>query len=316
MVDVAQLTRIDDLRVAWPDEASDFTPWLAEHIQQLGQALGLDLEIVHQEAPVGAFALDLLATETVENRTVVIENQLERTNHDHLGKLLTYAAGYDASIVIWIAKELRDEHRQALDWLNQRTASETQFFGIVVELVRIDESRPAFHFDVVAKPNERRKEKSRSTPSERTEAYRSFFQGLIDELREKHQFTNLRPAQPNNCYSFPGGRSGIKCSAVFSQFGRARAEIYIDTDDKEENKRIFDGLKHQSDVIQGVIGEPLEWERLDDRRPSRIAIYKAGSIDDSEEELQALRAWFIAKLLLLRSQVMSYLLKLPPAAHR
>ena len=125
---------------AWPKEAQDFTPWLAENIAELGEALGMDLELQGTEAAVGSLRLDILATESNQGRPVIIENQLGVTDHGHLGQLLTYAAGFDAGVVIWVTRHFRDEHRQALDWLNQRTGEETQFFGVVVELWQIGDS--------------------------------------------------------------------------------------------------------------------------------------------------------------------------------
>ena len=125
MPEVARLEPVD-LRAVWPNEASDFTPWLAENLEELSKALGIDLELIQREAPVGSFSLDIHARDVNQNRTVVIENQLEPTNHDHLGKVLTYAAGHNADVMVWIVKEFRDEHRQALDWLNQRTRSPSE----------------------------------------------------------------------------------------------------------------------------------------------------------------------------------------------
>ena len=141
------------LREVWPDEAFHFTPWLAENIDKLGNVLGLNLEVQRQEAPVGSFSSDILAWDVDGECPVVVENQLETTDHDHLGKLLTYAAGYDACdtcVVVWLAREFRDAHRQALDWLNQRTGENIKFFGVVVEAWRLDDySQPASQCDLV-----------------------------------------------------------------------------------------------------------------------------------------------------------------------
>lgn len=176
-----------ELREVWPNEASDFTPWLAENITELGKALGLDLELQEREASVGSYSLDILARDLGSGSLVVIENQLESTDHDHLGKLLTYAAWFDANVRVWIAKEFRDEHREALDSLNHRTGEDTQFFGIEVELWKIDNSRPAVNFNLVATPNEWLKQtvsvRAAGNVSERDKRYKAFFQSLIDTGR-------------------------------------------------------------------------------------------------------------------------------------
>ena len=186
MAEIPELGRIEkiDLREAWPNEAEDFTPWLSEQgLDELGEALGLELEMQSREAPVGSFALDMLCTESGTNRTVIIENQLGQTDHDHLGKLLTYAGGCDANVIVWIAKEFRDEHRQALELLNQRTGEDTEFFGVVIELWKIGDSHPAPHFKMVVVPNEWII-KTFPTGTERSRRYREFFQELIDSLIE------------------------------------------------------------------------------------------------------------------------------------
>lgn len=291
------------LRKLWPHEAQDFTPWLAENLSALGDVLGMDLELQFQEAPVGPFSLDLLVHDLGRDRVVIIENQIEATNHDHLGKLLTYAAGHDAAVIVWIAAEFRDEHRQALDWLNQRTDATAEFFGIVVEALQIDSSRPACNFRLVAFPNDWRKSKvptSGTKPSARGEAYQAFFQDLIDQLRTKHKFTQARKGQPQNWYTFSSGVQGIGYSVVFALGGRVRTEAYIDNGDANWNKLIFDGLYEQREAMEAALGESLEWERLDAKRASRVAIYRPGSISDPPQTLEEIKAWSIERLLRFR----------------
>ena len=303
MTETTGLGRIEkaDLREAWPHEAADFTPWLAHHVSELGAALGLELELESEEAPVGQFSLDLLARDTGTNRAVIIENQLEQTDHDHLGKLLTYAGGYGADVIVWIAKEFRDEHRQALDWLNQRTDEDTEFFGVVVEVWKIDGSRPAPHFNIVAAPNEWRREAVRSVrdakASDKNLRYRAFFQELMDALRERG-FTNARKAQLQSWYSFSAGHSQrVQYGANFAQGKRAKIEVYIDNTDREWNKTLFDQLLERKESIESDLSESLEWKRLDDRRASRIAVVRPGSIDDDPETLKEIEDWMIDKLL-------------------
>jgi hypothetical protein len=302
MVKFGELKRLD-LRTIWQNEARHFTPWLADNIEDLGEALGMEIELAEREATVGDFSLDLLAKDLGTSRTVIIENQLSATDHDHLGKLLTYAAGFDASAVIWIAETIRDEHRQTLEWLNQRTDTETQFFGVVIEVLQIDESKPAFNFKPVVFPNEWQKTKRRSsekTLSPKAEAYREYFQQLIDELREKHRFTGARVGQPQSWYSFASGFAGVMYGACFSQGKRVRVEFYIDQGDQDKNKELFDWLAEDKEAIEEEYGEQFEWERLDDRRASRIAVYRSGSIDDDEQTLAELRSWQIERLLNLK----------------
>lgn len=301
-----ELNRVG-LREIWPHEASDFTPWLAENIEELGKALGMDLELTEQEASVGDFSLDILAKDLGSSKSVIIENQLTQTDHDHLGKLLTYAAGFNASIVIWVSESIREEHRQTMDWLNQRTDNETSFFGVVVEVIKIDNSKPAFNFKLVASPNKWQKNKKRqaqrASVSTKGEKYQHYFQGLIDTLRDTHRFTSAKAGQPQNWYSFSSGVSGITYGANFSQGGKARSELYIDLGDHDKNKYVFDELFNIKDEIEGALGEELNWERLENKRASRLALYTDGSIEDSDADLEKVKQWHIDRLLKLKSSL-------------
>lgn len=149
------LARIDDIRSIWPHEANDFTPWLAEqaNIDRLSETLGLDLEVQFVEHAVGNFFADIVCKDVNTENMVLIENQLEKTNHAHLGQILTYAAGTSAVTIIWIATRFQDEHRAALDWLNENTPERINFFGIEIEVYRIGDSLPAPLFKIVSQPN-------------------------------------------------------------------------------------------------------------------------------------------------------------------
>jgi hypothetical protein len=305
MVDFGEIKPVD-IREIWQNEATDFTPWLVENIERLGQALGMELEVLEREADVGDFSLDIKAKDLGTGRTVVIENQLTETDHNHLGKLLTYAGGFDAHVLVWIAKELRDEHRKALEWLNEQTGSDVDCFGVVIEVIRIDASKPAFNLKPVVFPNEWQKDRGSrpSIASAKGAAYREYFQGLIDELRTKYKFTGARVAQPQNWYSFSSGVTGLVFSNSFAQGGKVRAEVYIDLQDKERNKRLFDRLLADRETIEKEYGSTLNWERLDDRRACRIAVYREASIDSTAEERADVRKWSIENLLKLKKVFM------------
>lgn len=299
---LAKIDRVD-LRQAWPNEAQDFTPWLAENIAELGKALGMDLALQQTEAPVGGYSLDILATDLNQNRPVIIENQLETTNHNHLGQLLTYAAGYDANVIVWLTREFRDEHHQALDWLNQRTDENTQFFGVVVELWRIAGSPLAPHFNVVATPDDWRQETAKKVGetkqvSDLTERYREFFQLLIDTLREKG-FTNARKAQLQNWYGFSSGYGQrITYQANLTARKEARISVYIESPDAHWNIQLLENLEnHKTEIESGLDNQTLDWQRLENRKACRIALSRPGSIDDDADTLAEIRGWMVEHLL-------------------
>lgn len=289
------------LREIWAHEAHDFTTWLESNIESLGDALGLELELTGREESVGDFSLDLLAKDLNSSRTVIIENQFFKTDHDHLGKLLTYAAGFDASIVIWISEEVREEHRQALEWLNQRTDTETHFFAVVVEVLKIDDSKPAFDFKPVVFPNEWQKSKRQTistNTSPKGEKYRSYYQRLVDELRQSHSFTGARTAGPRNRLYFSSGIGKIKYRAGFAKGGKVSASIYI----KEEDKNLFDALEKRKTQITSKFGKELQlkWERLDEGKSSTVSVYRNGDIESSDSELEEIKKWHIENLLTLK----------------
>lgn len=309
MNNFGELRRIP-LREMWQHEANDFTPWLAENIEALGEALGLDLELTSREAPVGDFSLDLLARDLNSSRTVIIENQFSQTDHNHLGKLVTYAAGFDASMVIWLAEEVRDEHRQALEWINQKTGTDTQFFGVVVEILTIDNSRPAYNFKPVVLPNEWQKSRRQdilTSTSPREERYKGYFQSLKDELIERDIFTGGHfSGASSRRYFFPPGIRGvsgnpqIKYQAAFpgnDEVPTVAACLYIEGD---RSNVFFDALATHKEEINRNFGTELEWERRDGVNISNISIYRGGDIESSNSELEEIRQWHIENLLKLK----------------
>jgi hypothetical protein len=292
-------------RTLWESEASSFTPWLAANLILLGKALGLDLELSQTEAAVGSFSCDIHARDTGRDRQVIIENQLEPTDHRHLGQLLTYAAGLDATVIVWISPEFRDEHREAIDWLNRHTSENVEFFGVALEVVRIGDSKPAVVFRLAASPNEWAttvRSTARPERSAKADAYQEFFQAVIDELREKHKFTNSRLAQPRHFYSFSSGVvSGILYTAAFPSGARLRAELYIDVGEAGRNKAVYDWLLTQKAEIESRTG-PLVWERLDQKRACRISLVRLNSsIDDAALHSAEMRAWLVDALLKLKA---------------
>jgi hypothetical protein len=298
-------------REIWLNEATHFTPWLCNNISELGKVIGLELEITNREAGVGDFSLDILAKDITRNRVVVIENQLEPTDHKHLGQVLTYAAGFDAGVVIWVAQQIREEHRQAVDWLNQNTSEKLEFFAVEIDIIRIDDSKPALNFKLKAYPNEWQKTTiaSASIVSDTMVAYKNFFQKLIDELREKYKFTNARIGQLQSWYAFASGVNGIIYGASFARGGKVRTEVYFNKSQSEFNKQIFDEFFSQKESIESEFGEELTWERLDDKQASRIAIYGPGSIDMDSHQLDELQNWIIKELLLFKKVFGPKLLK-------
>ena len=300
------------LRDLWPGEATHFTPWLAANLQLVSEKLGLELELESVESAAGDFSADIVAKDLATNRLVIIENQYGGTDHRHLGQILTYSSVLNASVVIWIAEKIRSEHKYAIDFLNQNLRQTLQVFALEANIIRIDDSKPAFGLKIVCMPTEA-SVSATSTSSDATETqekYRSYFQSLLDELRSIHKFTNARAAQPQNWYTFTSDNSKVyKYSTSFSQGGRVRAEIYIDTGDKLRNEAIFDELYTQKEAIEAAYGSALEWEKLETKRACRIAIYIDGDIDVDSEKLAEIKKWVVANLLRMKQILPPFLEK-------
>jgi hypothetical protein len=287
---LGRLTRVE-LRDIWLSEAADFTPWLAreENLSVLAEALGMDLELEAQERAVGPFRADILCKDIGNDSWVLVENQLERTDHSHLGQLLTYASGLEAVTIVWIAARFTDEHRSTLDWLNKITDERFRFFGLEVELWRIGDSAAAPKFNLVSKPNDWSKSVAQAAraidESELSDVrlvQRSYWAGLHEALDEANgPVSGNRKPQPQSWMSYPIGRSTFHVGSVMVRPKRqVRAELYIGN---ENAKAFFHELFQQREAVEADLGYPLLWEELPNRRDSRITIV----LDDVDPEDQA-----------------------------
>lgn len=270
--EIVSRLEIESIRKAFQKEDRHFTTWLEEHIEALAERLGLQLTVDQREKEVGDFNVDLLC-EDADGRPVIIENQLERTDHDHLGKVLTYLVNLDASTAIWLTTEPRTEHQKVIDWLNESTAADMKFYLVKVEATRIGDSPYAPLFTVLSRPDKQTKEvgEKKKEWADRHFNREEFWKGLLEKSKEKTKlFSNISPSR----YHWIGTGSG-KSGATFNYvilMDWASVELYIDhdRDTGKKNKMIFDALHTQKEAIEKEIGSSLEWERLDDKRASRI----------------------------------------------
>lgn len=303
---MSKLGRIQKIepRTIWPDEARDFTPWLAKNIDLLGEAIGMDLEVVESEGAVGPFRVDIICKDLAGGRPVVIENILGPTDHDHVGKLLTYAAGREAKAAVIVATEFRDEHLKALEWLNELSGEEHLFFCVKAGVIRIGDSPPAPSLDPVVQPNEWEKQvkQVKNPPTPRARSYEMFFARLLAKVKQEIPgLTSATRVFPQNWMNFPAGKSGYWYCVSFTRDSRLRVELNIDVGDKDRNKAVFDRFLSERQAIDEEFGEQLSWEPLENRRSCRIAVYRPGTIDDGERELDDLMSEGVALLRRLNS---------------
>ena len=267
MTNLGTLKKITDLRSIWPHEALNFTPWVAENVDLLADAVGLDITVDETESSVGDFNVDIYASETGTDRKIIIENQLEDTDHDHLGKLITYASGKGADVVIWVVKHAREEHKAAVEWCE-------------IKLFQIGDSQIAPAFTVVERPNDWTKEirktaSANSTQQQRLEYWQAFNDYAFTDANFSRIFNKRKPTT-DHWMDFSIGSSA--CHIAVSQIQKRKAvdvELYIN-DDKE----LFKSLFAHKDEIEKNMEMELEWKELPERKASRILIEKTVDLDD------------------------------------
>ena len=289
-----------NIRSMWPDEASDFTPWLADNLHQLGNAIGLELELEQMEKAVGPMSLDILAKEVDTGDKVAIENQLEWTDTHHLGQLMTYSGGCDVRVAIWVATGFSYEYAAALDWLNRMTIERVRFYGVKVEVVRkTEESEPEPRFRKVVYPGGW--DRDATLPLNQTpphvQKHRDFFRPLINELKRRDFADRVVQA-----WNFKGRRfiAPFDKDSGYEVYlsGNAWVSLHVRTwDSVERSNRIFDELVAQRDEIEASIDigpeSEWKWERWDKNSFSSIDVRRDGTIDDPPEKLEEIREWML-----------------------
>ncbi|EMI27320.1 DUF4268 domain-containing protein [Rhodopirellula europaea] len=274
-----ELERVALRAGGWPTEAGDFTPWLAEteNIELLGRTIGLELEVESQEQRVGLFRADILCKDTANQTWVLVENQLEKTDHIHLGQLMTYAAGLDAATIVSVAAEFRDEHRAALDWLNSITSDDFSFFGLEIELWRIGNSNPAPKFNVICKPNDwsrtvtkAAREASDGTSSQTGELQLEFWEGLRLLMESRGGAVNPAKAQASGFINFSIGKTGIFVTTTMS-VQKKMLSVYLAVG-TPQSIAYFKLLEKDRATYESEYGQELEWLELPGQKYKQVRV--------------------------------------------
>ena len=260
------------LREVWKNEATEFSKWLArdENLSLLSDEIGIEISLIQTEASVGKFNVDILAEEENTGRRIVIENQLESTDHDHLGKLITYASGFDAEIIIWIVKDVRDEHKQAIDWLNEHSDEKVNFFAIKMEVWQIADSPYAPKFQIISQPNDWAKAVKKTTTesvlSETQLMQLEFWTDFRKYSQERNSRIPFRKPRPQHWYDIsidiPKTHMSLTTDTRNNQI---RCGLYINDD-----KVLFNGLESFKENINKEMDCELEWFFQEGVKTSRI----------------------------------------------
>lgn len=291
-----------DIRTVWPHEQYDFSKWLAEeeNIKELGDTLNLSLTDVETEKFVGNYRCDILCKDELTGKMVLIENQLEPTNHDHLGKIITYASGLDAAVVVWIVASARDEHVAAIEWLNKHTDDEISFFLLEVHAYQIGDSDPAPQFTIIEQPNDFVKTvKSVAKSTEMNESQKQrleFWTRFNDVVEVKGKPFNKRKATADHWYNVAIGSSDANISIdLVNKDHKIRVSLWI-----SDNKELYDALVLRKDEIEAALGFNLEWNRLDNKKASYISAYIKGLDFDKQDNYPDLMDQIIDLVLKMR----------------
>lgn len=305
---LGKLTEVD-VRELWHHEQYDFSNWLAkdENIEMLNEIIGLTLIDIDKEVYVGSYRCDLVAKDETTGIKVIIENQLECSNHDHLGKIITYASGLDAKVVIWIVKEAREEHRSAIEWLNNNTNKEINFFLIELHAYKIGDSLPAPKFEVNEKPNDFIKNakgtgisgEMNKSQSERVEFWTQFNETVISRGKP----FNIRKASTDHWYDVAIGTSEAHIGInLVNKESSIVVELYIN-----DSKALFDRLFDLKDDIEEELGFKMDWQRLDDKKASRIKYSIPGLNFDDHANYDDLMNQIIDKVVIMKKVFVKYI---------
>jgi len=277
-----------DVRTMWAHEATDFTPWLAgeDNIQLLGDALGLELEVEGTEVPVGPYSADILARDTSTGNYVVIENQLEKTDHDHLGKSITYASVLNAGAVVWVARQFTEEHKRALDWLNDKTTDDVAFYGVHIELWQIDDSRPALKFNVISQPTQIVRSAAAAAAagplSEIRRTQLDFWTEFAKGLADKSILTSPRAPAPRYWYDVPLGRTGMHLSN-WANVNAKRIGVRVYLTGRYNGQAALAQLLAEKEAIESELGEKLIWDANPEARDKTIVLYRRADLSKREQ---------------------------------
>lgn len=286
-------------RAVWPHEALDFTPWLLSNVDVLSDLLGMDLVLEVAEHPVGGFSLDLLGRDEATGRTVIVENQLETSDHAHLGQILTYAAGTNPTTIVWVTTGFRPEHRAAIDWLNERTNQDTRFFGVEIEVVRIGDSAPAPAFKLIAQPNdwEKQVKSARATGSgdvsDRGRLYWDFWEQTRHRIQTEHPgWSRARTSTTGSWYSMSLGTTGCVLEISFARIGLC-AQIAFDGSDADLNISRFEALRARQAEFEALLGQAPLWDDMPGRKSARIVVQSEFSDVADVENWPQMIDWLI-----------------------